>query len=144
MGAFSSWAEFWPSNWGLGLFVIVCALLILTLVIAIMALDKADKSGFSSSHGSHGGHGQLTLQDAGDQPGYAQQKPHSQTGANALSCGVRGGTAAQNAAANALSGEALEAQLLGAMDDYMSAGDIALDKAIGSTYSAGASSAGSS
>jgi hypothetical protein len=141
MGSFSSWADFWPSKWGLGLFVLVCALLIVTLVIASMALDKADKSGFSSSHGSHGGHGQLTLQDAGDQPGYAQQKPHSQTGANALLCG---GTAAQKAAANALSGEALEAQLLGAMDDYMSASDIALDKAIGSTYSAGASSAGSS
>ena len=139
-----SWPEFWQSGWGLATFLLVCVLLIVTLVIASMALDKADKSGFSSSHGSHGGYDQRKYADPGDQPGYAQQKPHSQTGANALVCGVRGGTAAQNAAANALSGEALEAQLLGAMDDYMSASDIALDKAIGSTYSAGASSAGSS
>jgi hypothetical protein len=94
---------------------------------------KVDKSGFSGPHGNHGGYDQRVGSDPGDQPGYSQQKAYG-AGVKALTCG-------SNAAMNKLSGEALEAQLLGAMDDYMTADTIALDKAIGSTYQAGTSSA---
>lgn len=116
----------------LGFAVVLAALLIIVIVLLGTITGEVGKSGFSGAHGNHGGYDQRVGADAGDQPGYSQQKPY--VGVSALTCG-------SNKAMNKISGEALEAQLLGAMDDYMTADTIALDKAIGSTYQAGASSA---
>jgi hypothetical protein len=127
-----------PKFW----YAVVILVLLLAAVILLGEINgKVDKSGFSGAHGNHGGYDQRVGADPGDQPGYSLQKPYGAgVGVNSLTCGT--GTATQrNAAMNKISGEALEAQLLGAMDDYMTADTIALDKAIGSTYQAGASSA---
>lgn len=134
MGSFSSWAEFWPSGWGLSLFVFVCLLLVVTLIIAIMSLgEKSGKSGLHVPYGTPGGQHSRQHGDPGDQPGYSPQKPYG-TGVNALVCGGPHATKAQNAAANALKGAALEANIQAAMDDYLGVDDIALDKSLGSQY----------
>jgi hypothetical protein len=117
----------------LGFAVVLAALLIIVIVLLSVIVGEVGKSGFSGAHGNHGGYDQRVGADPGDQPGYSQQKPYG-AGVSALTCG-------SNKAMNKISGEALEAQLLGAMDDYMTADTIALDKAIGSTYQAGTSSA---
>jgi hypothetical protein len=124
------WVDTQAFRFGSALVVVV--LLVIVIIMLADVLGKVGKSGFSGAHGNHGGYDQRVGADAGDQPGYSQQKPY--VGVSALTCG-------SNKAMNKISGEALEAQLLGAMDDYMTADTIALDKAIGSTYQAGASSA---
>ena len=134
MGSFGSWAEFWPSGWGLSLFLFVCLLLIVTLFIAIIGLgEKSGKSGYAQTYGTHGGQYARQHGDSGDQPGYSLQTTYG-TGVNALVCGGPHATKAQNAAANALKGAALEANIQAAMDDYLGVDDIALDKSLGSQY----------
>jgi hypothetical protein len=138
MGAFD-WVDTPTFRFGFALAVVV--LLLAAVILLSFITGEVGKSGFSGAHGNHGGYDLRVGADAGDQPGYSLQKPYGAgVGVNSLTCGT--GTAAQrNTAMNKISGEALEAQLLGAMDDYMTADTIALDKAIGSTYQAGTSSA---
>jgi hypothetical protein len=126
---------FWDGAGGVVVLVVI-ALLFVIVFIALVALaeNKVEKpkSEFVP-YGNHGGNDNRKYGGASDQPGYSMQPVYG-TGVSALTCGGKG------SAASKLSGAALEVNLLGAMDDYMSASDIALDKSIGSIYTAGTGS----
>jgi hypothetical protein len=113
--------------------LIVLFLLLIAVFTLLTAVNTSGKSGYALPRNEHGGPHARQYGDPGDQPGYSLQKPYG-TGVNALVCGVPGGTKAQNAAANALTGAALEANIQAAMDDYLGVNDIALDKSLGSQY----------
>ena len=115
--------------------VIVVFLLLLIAIFTGVSMTNAlsGKSGYAQTYGAHGGQYARQHGDSGDQPGYSLQKPYG-TGVNALVCGGPHATKAQNAAANALKGAALEANIQAAMDDYLGVDDIALDKSLGSQY----------
>lgn len=127
-------ATFWDGAGGVGILVAIAILFVIVIIaLIVLAENKVSKpkSGFNPSN--HGGNDNRKYGDPGDGPGYSQQKPYG-TGVNALACGGKGSPASK------LSNAALEVNLLGAMDDYMSASDIALDKSIGSIYTAGTGS----
>lgn len=124
--------KFWDGIGGVVLLVVILlALVVLIIWLSVVTHDVNKKASFMP-YGNHGGNDNLTNGGASDQPGYSKHMPG--VGVSALLCGGKG------SAASKLSGAALEANLLGAMDDFMSASDIALDKSIGSIYTAGTGS----
>ena len=118
----------WNSPWA-GVVILV----IIVIVCIIFFSTKEDKKASFSPYGGSGGNDNLKNGGDSDQPGYSKHVPPG-PGVSALLCGGKGSPASK------LSGAALEVNLLGAMDDYMSASDIALDKSIGSIYTAGTGS----
>ena len=121
--------KFWNGLGGIGLLIVI---LLLFVIVFIVLATKEDKKASFVPYGNHGGNDNLKNGGDSDQPGYSKHVPGA--GVSALLCGGKGSPASK------LSGAALEVNLLGAMDDYMSASDIALDKSIGSIYTAGTGS----
>ena len=121
--------KFWDGLGGVALLIVIA---ILFIIVFIVLATKEDKKASFSPYGGSGGNDNLKNGGDSDQPGYSKHVPG--VGVSALLCGGKGSPASK------LSGAALEVNLLGAMDDYMSASDIALDKSIGSIYTAGTGS----
>lgn len=124
--------KFWDGLGGVVLLTVILLLLVIFIIWLSILTHEVNKKASFVPYGNHGGNDNLKNGGASDQPGYSKHTPGA--GVSALLCGGKG------SAASKLSGAALEANLLGAMDDYMSASDIALDKSIGSIYTAGTGS----
>lgn len=124
--------EFWNGPGGVVVLVVILLLLVVFIIWLSALTHEVNKKASFVPYGNHGGNDNLKNGGDSDQPGYSLHVPGA--GVSALLCGGKG------SAASKLSGAALEANLLGAMDDYMSASDIALDKSIGSIYTAGTGS----
>ena len=126
-------SDVWDSWGGPTVLVVILILFVIIIIVLAFKLDKP-ASGYST-HGAHGGQSSLRYSELENR--HQSSAPTSKTGIDALVCGGPKATAAQNKAANALSGAALEKNLVGAMDDYMTSGEISYNTAIGSEYYAG-------